>query len=99
MRVKLWTTKEKTPMIFPGVPLSNSSQYPVVKAEGISDLVGVGLLKTVPGFHPAGALRATKFVPDKFVKPTVAMRQWLRSPPLRQIKNPAEAGLFIWRRG
>jgi len=59
----------------------------------------MGLLKTVPGFHPAGALRATKFVPDKFVKPTVAMRQWLRSPHHRQIKNPAEAGLFIWRRG
>jgi len=29
-----------------------------------------GLLKTVPGFHPAGALRATKFVPDKFVEPS-----------------------------
>ena len=55
-----------------------------------------GLLKTVPGFHPAGALRATKFVPDKFVKPTVAMRQWLRSPLLCQIKNPAEAGLCLF---
>ena len=32
-----------------------------------------GLLKTIPGFHPAGALRATKFVPDKFVKPSVRL--------------------------
>ena len=62
-------------------------------------VIRVGLLKTIPGFHPAGALRATKFVPDKFVKPTVAMRQRLRSPLLCQINSPAEAGLFIWRRG
>ena len=59
----------------------------------------VGLLKTIPGFYAAGALHATKFVPDKFVKPTVAMLQRLRSPLLRQIKNPAEAGHVIWRRG
>ena len=53
----------------------------------------VGLLKTIPGFHPAGALRATKFVPDKFVKPPVAVRQRLRSPLPYQIrKTPLKRG-------
>ena len=28
-----------------------------------------GLLKTVPGFHPTGTLRVTKFIPDEFVDP------------------------------
>jgi len=30
-----------------------------------------GLSKTIPGFRPSGALRATKFVPDKFVEPAL----------------------------
>ena len=59
----------------------------------------VGLLKTIPGFHPAGALHATKFVPDKFVKPTVTMRQCLRSPLLRQIKTPLKRGLLFGGEG
>ena len=61
--------------------------------------MGVGLSETFPGFGPAGALRATKFAPGEFVEPIVASQQWLLSPPLWQIKNPADAGYFIWRRG
>ena len=30
----------------------------------------VGLSETIPGFGPAGALRATKFAPGEFVEPT-----------------------------
>jgi hypothetical protein len=33
-------------------------------------LMGVGLSETIPGFGPAGALRATKFAPGEFVEPT-----------------------------
>jgi len=38
-------------------------------------LMGVGLSETIPGFGPAGALRATKFAPDEFVEPMVALQQ------------------------
>ncbi len=59
-----------------------------------------GLLKTIPGFHPAGALRATKFVPDKFVKPSPDALRREGSNPLRfsQINKPPLGDLLIWRR-
>jgi hypothetical protein len=56
----------------------------------------VGLLETVPGFHPAGALRATKIVPDNFVKPTHAAREWLLIQPFQQPrKTPRKGALFV----
>jgi hypothetical protein len=29
-------------------------------------------MKTIPGFHPSGALRASKFAPGEFVEPRFA---------------------------
>jgi len=54
-------------------------------------------VKNVPGFHPAGALRATKFVPDKFVEPSFdALRREGSIPSsLPETKSPAFAGFFV----
>ena len=56
-----------------------------------------GLLKTVPGFHPAGALRATKFVPDKLVEPSsdAWRREGSNSGASSETSNPALAGLLV----
>ncbi len=56
-----------------------------------------GLLKTILGFHPAGARGATKFVPDKFVKPSYDVPRLESSNPgaASEIQNPAKAGLGI----
>jgi hypothetical protein len=56
-----------------------------------------GLLKTVPGFHPAGALRATKFFPDKFVKPSsdAPRREGPNPGASSETGNPAKAGFSV----
>ena len=60
----------------------------------------VGLLKTIPGFHPAGALHATKFVPDKFVEPTDRLRgQRFSRPPHSTTLAPLHSSLAALRGG
>jgi len=34
-----------------------------------------GLMKTIPGFHPEGALRASKFAPGEFFEPLNAVER------------------------
>jgi len=46
-------------------------------------IVREGVPKTVPGFRPAGALRATEFVPDKFVEPRSPLGCQGSHPPSR----------------
>ena len=60
----------------------------------------VGLLKTIPGFHPAGALRATKFIPDKFVKPAsdASRREGSNPVHVSPMNKPPLGDLLIWRR-
>ena len=56
-----------------------------------------GLLKTIPGFHPAGALRATKFAPGEFVESSVAARQMPLTRTLHQKqKLPRCGGIFLF---
>ena len=59
---------------------------------------GEGLSETVPGFGPAGALRATKFVPDKLVEPRqpVADSGPASAPPLTSHKKSHRKGGFFY---
>jgi len=57
-----------------------------------------GLLKTIPGFHPAGALCATKFAPDKFVKPTAPWPQFRAGAfHYRYVNRLSAAGKRTWQ--
>jgi hypothetical protein len=47
------------------------------------------MVRTHPVFGPAGALRATKFVPDEFVEPSTLRVRGFSPGLVRQIqKNP-----------
>jgi hypothetical protein len=59
-------------------------------------------MKTIPGFHPSGALRASKFVPDKFVEPDRFAIGVLSLDHRRKKKNPPQGRVlpfFGWGRG
>jgi len=60
-------------------------------------LKGEGLSKTIPGFRPTGALRATKFAPGEFVEPSndASRRESSNPGAASETQNPADAGFCV----